>query len=79
MNSIGNPNPTGVNRVPVQSRSLVGSKNLKTIGSLDSMVRSLRDELALLREKDAEHGIERKRLMAVIDAKDISCLTQQMA
>ena len=54
---------------------------MQTIGSLDSMVRSLRDELALLREKDAEHGIERKRLMALIEAKDkdISSLTKQMA
>ena len=56
-------------------------KLMQTIGSLDSMVRSLRDELALLREKDAEHGIERKRLMALIEAKDkdISSLTKQMA
>ena len=56
-------------------------KLMQTIGSLDSMVRSLRDELALLREKDAEHGIERKRLMAMIEAKDkdISSLTKQMA
>ena len=54
---------------------------MQTIGSLDSMVRSLRDELALLREKDAEHGIERKRLMALIEAKDkdISSLSKQMA
>ena len=54
-------------------------KFMQTIGSLDSMVRSLRDELALLREKDAEHGIERKRLMALIEDKDISSLTKQMA
>ena len=40
---------------------------LQTIESLDSMVRTLRDEisflcdeLALLREKDAEHNAERK-------------------
>ena len=54
---------------------------LQTIESLDSMVRSLREELTRLREKDAEHGIERKRLMEMIEAKDkdISCLTQQMA
>ena len=54
---------------------------MQTIGSLDSMVRTLRDELALLREKDAEHGIERKRLMALIEAKDkdISSLSKQMA
>ena len=54
---------------------------MQTIGSLDSMVRSLRDELALLREKDAEHNAERKRLMALIEAKDrdISSLTKQMA
>ena len=61
---------------------------LQTIESLDSMVRSLRDEISFLREeltrlreKDAEHGIERKRLMAVIEAKDkdISSLTRQMA
>ena len=54
---------------------------MQTIGSLDSMVRSLRDELALLRKKDAEHGIERKRLMALIEAKDkdISSLSKQMA
>ena len=54
---------------------------LQTIESLDSMVRSLREELTRLREKDAEHGDERRRLMAMIEAKDkdISCLTQQMA
>ena len=45
-------------------------KLMQTIVSLDSMVRSLRDELALLREKDAEHNAERKRLMALIEAKD---------
>ena len=54
---------------------------MQTIGFLDSMVWSLRDELALLREKDAEHNAECKRLMALIEAKDraISCLTKQMA
>ena len=54
---------------------------IQTIGFLDSMVRSLRDELARLREKDAEHDIERKRLMAIIEAKakDISPLTKHMA
>ena len=53
---------------------------LQTIESLDSMVRSLREELALLREKDAEHGVERKRLMDLVEAKDgdIRRLTQQM-
>ena len=45
-------------------------KLMQTIGSLDSTVRSLRDELALLREKDAEHNAERKRLMTLIEAKD---------
>ena len=56
-------------------------KPMQTIGSLDSMVQSLRDELALLREKDAEHNAERKRLMALIETKDkdISSLTKQMA
>ena len=43
---------------------------MQTIGSLDSMVQSLRDELALLRGKDAGHNAERKRLMALIEAKD---------
>lgn len=61
---------------------------LQTIESLDSMVRSLRDEISFLREelnrlreKDAEHGVERRRLMEMIEAKDkdISSLTQQMA
>ncbi|MDE6192729.1 MAG: hypothetical protein K2M83_01925 [Muribaculaceae bacterium] len=54
---------------------------MQTIGSLDSMVRSLRDELALLREKDAEHNAERKRLMALIEAKDRDNhhLAEQMA
>ena len=54
---------------------------MQTIGSLDSMVRSLRDELALLREKDAEHNAERKRLMALIEAKDRDHhhLAEQMA
>ena len=54
---------------------------LQTIKSLDSMVRSLREELARPREKDAEHGVERRRLMSMIETKDkdISCLTQQMA
>ena len=54
---------------------------MQTIGSLDSVVRTLRDELALLREKDAEHNAERKRLMALIEDKDkdISSLTKQMA
>ncbi|MDE6637412.1 MAG: hypothetical protein K2K32_04145 [Muribaculaceae bacterium] len=54
---------------------------LQTIDSLDSMVRSLRDELAHLREKDAEHGVERKRLMDLVEAKDgnIRRLTQKMA
>ena len=56
-------------------------KLMQTIGSLDSMIQSLRDELALLREKDAEHGIERKRLMALIEAKDRDNhnLSEQMA
>ena len=37
--------------------------------------------LPLLREKYAEHGVERKRLMAMIESKgkDISRLTQQIA
>ena len=54
---------------------------MQTIGSLDSIVRSLRDELASLREMDAEHNAERKRLMAMIEAKDqdISPLTKHMA
>ena len=54
---------------------------MQTIGSLESMVRPPRDELALLREKDAEHGIERKRLMAMIEAKDkdLQQLTRQMS
>ena len=54
---------------------------LQTIESLDSMVRSLRDELALLREKDAEHNAERKRLMSLIEAKDtdLQQLTRQMS
>ena len=54
---------------------------MQTIGFLNYMVRSLRDELAFLREKDAEHGIERKRQMVMIEAKDkgISRLTKQMA
>ena len=61
---------------------------LQTIESLDSMVRSLHDEISFLREeltrlreKDAEYDMGRKRLMAVIEAKDkdISRLTQQMA
>ena len=52
---------------------------LQTIESLDSMVRSLREELAHLREKDVEHSAERNRLMEMIDDKDISCLSQQMA
>ena len=52
---------------------------MQTIGSLDFMVRSLRDELALLRKKDAEHNAEHKRLMALIEDKDISSLTKQMA
>ena len=45
---------------------------------MDSTVRSLGDELVLFREKDAEHDIERKRLMAMIEAKDkdISSLTK---
>ena len=33
---------------------------MQPIGSLDSIVQSLRDELVLLREKDAEHNAERK-------------------
>lgn len=54
---------------------------MQTIGSLESMVRPPRDELALLREKDAEHSIERKRLMALIEAKDRDnhYLAEQMA
>ena len=52
---------------------------MQTIGSLDSMVRSLRDELALLREKDAEHNAERKRLMSLIEDKDLQQLTRQMS
>ena len=54
---------------------------LQTIASLDSMARSLRGELNRLREKDAEHRVERRRLMAMIEAKDkdINRLTQQMA
>ena len=54
---------------------------IQTIGSLDSIVRSLCDELALLREKDAEHNAERKRLMALIEAKDRDNhnLSEQMA
>ena len=54
---------------------------IQTIGSLDSIVRSLCDELALLREKDAEHNAERKRLMALIEAKDRDNhhLAEQMA
>ena len=53
---------------------------LQTIESLDSMIRSMREELALLREKDAEHGVERKRLMDLVEAKDgdIRRLAQQM-
>ena len=45
------------------------------------MVCPLCEELTRLREKDTEHGVERKRMMAMIEAKDkdISCLTQQMA
>ena len=56
-------------------------KLMQTIGFLDSMVRSLRDELALLREKDADHNAERKRLMALIEAKDRDNhnLSEQMA
>ena len=52
---------------------------------MDSMVRSLRDELVLLREKDAERNAERnaerKRLMALIEAndKDNHRLSEQMA
>ena len=55
-------------------------KLLHTIESLDSMVRSLRDELAYLRKKDAEHSEERKRLMDILEAKDQDKhrLTQQM-
>ena len=54
---------------------------MQTIGSMDSTVRSLRDELASLREKDAEHNAERKRLMALIEAKDQDNhrLSEQMA
>ena len=61
---------------------------LQTIESLDSMVRPLHDEISFLREelnrlreKDAEHDVERKRLMAMIEAKDkdISSLTHQIA
>lgn len=54
---------------------------MQTIGSMDSSVRSLRDELALLREKDADHNVERKRLMALIEAKeqDKQRLSEQMA
>ena len=54
---------------------------MQTIGFLDSMVQSLRNELALLREKDAEHNGERKRLMALIEAKnrDNHHLTEQIA
>ena len=54
---------------------------LQTIGSLDSTVHSLHEELTRLREKDAEHDAKRRRLMAMIEVKDkdISCLTQQMA
>ena len=54
---------------------------MQTIGSMGSTVRLLRDELAYLREKDAEHGIERKRLMAMIEAKDknLQQLTRKMS
>ena len=70
------------------SRSSLISNNLSlieghmhTIESLDSMVRSQRQEPTRLREKDAEYGIERRLLMTMIEAKDkdIRCLTQQMA
>ena len=56
-------------------------KLMQTIWSLDSIVRSLRDELAQLREKDAGHNAKRKRLMALIEAKDRDNhhLAEQMA
>ena len=43
---------------------------MQPIGSMDSMVQSLRDELALPREKDAKYSNERKRLIALIESKD---------
>ena len=54
---------------------------MQTIGSMDSTVRSLRDELACPRQKDVEHNAERKRLMALIEAKDKDNhrLSEQMA
>ena len=54
---------------------------MQTIGSMDSTMRSLRDKLACVREMDAEHNEECKRLMSLIEDKnkDISYLTQQMA
>ena len=61
---------------------------LQTIESLDSTMKSmreeilyLRDELARLREKDTAHELERKRLTAMIEAKDsdIRKLTDKMS
>lgn len=61
---------------------------LQTIESLDSLMRDLRgevsflrDELTRLREKDAEHDLERKLLMKQIEGKneDIRRLTDKMS
>lgn len=55
-------------------------KLMHTIESLNSMVTGLSGELAALRKQKAEDDLERKRLMAMIEAKDqdIRDLTGQM-
>lgn len=49
-------------------------KLMQTIGSLDTTMKSMRDELGRLREKDAANDLERKRLMAMIGDSKVKAI-----